>query len=128
MTLAEATILIVDDEPILRMTFCVLLKRAGATVHVAADGLEAIDVLDREHIDVMLTDKQMPNMDGMTLLRTLHARSTVYPSLLFVNGVEHENHDELVTLGVIEAVTKPLHPRDLLAIFERVLKPLTKAS
>jgi two-component system chemotaxis response regulator CheY len=128
MTLAEASILIVDDEPILRMTFSVLLKKAGATVHVAADGLEAIEVLSREHIDAVLTDKQMPNMDGMTLLRTLHARGTVYPSLFFVNGVEHENHDELVKLGVIEAITKPLHPRDLLAMFERILKPLTKAT
>jgi two-component system, chemotaxis family, chemotaxis protein CheY len=128
MTLAEASILIVDDEPILRMTFSVLLKRGGATVHVAADGLEAIDILDREHIDMMLTDKQMPNMDGMTLLRTLYARGTVYPSLLFVNGVEQESHDEMAKLGVLEAVTKPLHPRDLLATFERALKTLSKAS
>jgi two-component system chemotaxis response regulator CheY len=124
MTLAEASILVVDDEPVLRLTFSLLLKKAGATVHVAADGLEAIEVLDREHIDAMLTDKQMPNMDGLTLLRTLHARGTVYPSLLFVNGIDPESHDEMNKLGVLQAVTKPLHPRDLLTIFERVLKPL----
>ncbi len=127
MTFPEASILIVDDEPVLRLTFSLLLKKTGATVHVAADGLEAIEVLDREHIDAILTDKQMPNMDGLTLLRTLHARGTIYPSLLFVNGVDPESHNEMIKLGVIETVTKPLHPRDLIAVFERVLKPITRA-
>jgi two-component system chemotaxis response regulator CheY len=126
MTITEASILIVDDEPVLRLTFAILLRKAGATVHVASDGLQALEILGHERIDLMLTDKQMPNMDGMTLLQTLHDRGTVYPSLLFVNGVEPVNHADLEELGVIEVVNKPLHPRDLLNIFERVLLPLER--
>jgi two-component system chemotaxis response regulator CheY len=126
MTIAEATVLIVDDEPILQMTFAILLKRAGATVHVAADGVEALEVLAREQIDAILTDKQMPNMDGVTFLRALRDRGTLYPCMLFVNGVEPESPAEMATLGVVEIVNKPLHPVELIAAFERVLLPLQR--
>ncbi|MEK6397497.1 MAG: response regulator, partial [Terriglobus sp.] len=60
MTLAESTVLVVDDEPVLRLTFSVLLQRAGARVVEAADGLEALHVLETQRVDVVLTDKQMP--------------------------------------------------------------------
>jgi CheY-like chemotaxis protein len=124
MTLAEATLLIVDDEPILRLTFSVLLKKTGATVFTAEHGEEAMAILAREPIDAMLTDKQMPVMDGVTLLQTLHQRNMVVPSVLFVNGVTREDPDELARLGVVNIVTKPLYPHDLIRIFENLLKPL----
>jgi CheY-like chemotaxis protein len=124
MTLSQSSLLIVDDEPILRMTFQVLLKKTGATVHTAADGLEAIKVLEREHIDAMLSDKQMPNMDGLTLLRTLYTRNMTLPTIFFVSGVDPESYDEMVRLGVVKTVTKPLHPRDLVSTFEEVLATL----
>jgi CheY-like chemotaxis protein len=124
MTFAEATLLIVDDEPILRLTFSVLLKKTGAKVFTAEHGEEAIEILAREPIDAMLTDKQMPVMDGMTLLQTLHQRNMVVPSVLFVNGVTPEDPHELAWLGVASTVTKPLHPNDLIQVFEKILKPL----
>jgi len=124
MTLAETSILIVDDEPVLRLTFSVLLEKAGATVHTAGDGLEAIEVLAKEHIDIMLTDKQMPRMDGLTLLRTLYKSGTTVPSVFFVNGIDAESQAEMQQLGVLETVTKPLHPRDLISLFERLVTML----
>jgi two-component system chemotaxis response regulator CheY len=128
MTFAEATLLIVDDEPILRLTFSVLLKKTGAKVFTAEHGEEAMEILSREPIDAMLTDKQMPVMDGITLLQTLYQRNMVVPSVLFVNGVTHEDPDELARLGVINIVTKPLYPNDLIRIFEKLLKPLVPRS
>jgi two-component system chemotaxis response regulator CheY len=124
MTLAEATLLVVDDEPILRLTFSVLLKKTGATVFTAEHGEEAVEILARERIDAMLTDRQMPVMDGITLLRTLHQRDMSVPSVLFVNGVTQEDHEEMTRLGVVDTVTKPLHPHDLIRVFERLLLPL----
>ncbi len=124
MKLADANILIVDDEPVLRLTFSVLLKQHGATVHVAGNGAEALQVLARETVDVMLTDKQMPVMDGKALLRTMHAKGIRIPSILFVNGVEPEDLEELSLLSVVETVTKPLHPEALTALMERVLATL----
>ena len=124
MTLSEATILVVEDEPVLRITFAVVLKQLGATVHTAANGLEALEVLAREHIDAMLTDKQMPQMDGRTLLETLHARGASVPSILFVNGVDSESQHDMTRLGVVETVTKPLHPTQLKTVLEQVLLAL----
>ena len=124
MTLGEATLLIVDDEPVLRMTFAIVLKRLGATVHTAANGLEALDVLAREPIDLMLTDKQMPEMDGRTLLETLYKRGTSVPSILFVNGIDSEDPQEMELWGVVDTVTKPLHPERLKAVLEQALLAL----
>ena len=121
MTLAGAAVLVVDDEPILSMTFGVLLQREGATVHVAADGRVALEVLGRESIDVMLCDQQMPVMDGMTLLRTMHARAILLPIVLFVSDVQGGRVDELEHLGVLATLTKPVRPELLIHTLNEVL-------
>ena len=128
VTLEQATIRVVDDEPILRLTFALVLKQRGATVYSAADGAEAIALLTTHRVDVMLTDKQMPGMDGNTLLRTLHERGMAVPSILFVNPAGAEDFLQMQRWGVVETVTKPLHPNDLLAVFQRVLQPLEAAA
>jgi CheY-like chemotaxis protein len=121
MTLSESTILVVDDEPILRLTFSLVLERTGATVHVAEHGLDALDVLERERIDVILSDKQMPQMDGLTLIKTLRERGNTAPVIFFVNGVASENPAEMERLGVTAMVTKPLHPADLVKVLTSVV-------
>ncbi len=124
MTLAEANILVVDDEPVLLLTFAIVLRQKGATVHSTANGAEAIALLEQVRIDVILTDRQMPVMDGLTLLRTLHARGSKIPSILFVSGMETESAAEMAKLGVIETVTKPLHPDTLTRVLTKALAPL----
>ena len=124
MTLAESTVLVVDDEPVLRLTFSVLLQRTGARVIVASDGLEALRVLETQPADVVLTDKQMPHMDGLTLLHELRARGMTMPAVLFVNGVLPEDQHDMDRLGVVRTVTKPLQPRDLVHVLQDVLAPL----
>lgn len=124
MTLAEASVLIVDDEPVLRMTFAIVLRQLGVMVHTAAHGVEALTLLEMEHVDLMLTDKQMPVMDGPTLLNALQARGRTLPSILFVNGVAPEAAADLRRWNVVETVTKPLHPERLIAILKRLLEPL----
>ena len=124
MTLNEASILIVDDEPVLRMTFAIVLRQQGATVHMAAHGAEALELLATERIDLMLTDKQMPVMDGISLLNTLQQRNAIIPSILFVNGVEGETAEDLRRWGVVETLTKPVHPEGLVATLRKVLEPV----
>ena len=126
MTLGQAAILVVDDEPILRLTFALVLEQRGATVYSAADGAEAIALLNTHRVDVMLTDRQMPGMDGSTLLRTLHERGMSVPSILFVNRASAEDFEQMERWGVVETVTKPLHPERLLLVLDRVLEPLAQ--
>ena len=124
MTLAESSILVVDDEPVLRLTFSIVLKQTGATVHVAEHGLDALHVLEREHVDVILSDKQMPEMDGLTMIQTLRQCGNTVPVVFFVNGVSSESPAEMERLGVAQTVTKPLHPAELVKIMTRVVAPL----
>ena len=124
MTLAESTILVVDDEPVLRLTFSIVLKQTGATVLVAEDGADALRVLEDRHIDAVLSDKQMPNMDGLTLLERLRERGVTAPAIFFVNGVLPEDQANMDRLGVARTVTKPLHPAELTRILQKVLEPL----
>ncbi|SEC51353.1 two-component system, chemotaxis family, response regulator CheY/two-component system, NarL family, capsular synthesis sensor histidine kinase RcsC [Terriglobus roseus] len=121
MTLSDSTILVVDDEPVLRLTFSLVLQQTGATVHVAEHGLDALLVLERERIDVILSDKQMPHMDGLTLIQTLRERGITAPVVFFVNGVASENPAEMERLGVTEMITKPLHPAELVKVLTRVV-------
>jgi len=124
MTLAESSILVADDEPVLRLTFSVLLQRMGARVFTAEDGVEALRIAAENHVDMILTDKQMPNMDGLALLQQLRERDVTAPAILFVNGVVPEDSKLLERLGVKRSVTKPIHPQELLRILDEVLAPI----
>ena len=59
--------LVIDDQQTIRELIATYLKREGYEVFLASDGIEALDILDREHIDLMISDIMMPNMDGYTL-------------------------------------------------------------
>lgn len=124
MTLAESTVLVADDEPVLRLTFSMLLQQTGADVIVASDGVEALRMLETQPVDVVLTDKQMPHMDGLALLKELRTRGFSMPAVLFVSGVLPEDQREMDRLGVVRTITKPLQPSDLVRVLEEVLAPL----
>lgn len=124
MTLAESTVLVVDDEPVLRLTFSVLLQRMGARVLTAEDGAEALQIMAANHVDVILTDKKMPNVDGLALLDQLRERGVMTPAILFVNGVLPEDATEMERLGVTRMISKPIHPQELVRILEAVLVDL----
>lgn len=125
---AGSTLLVVDDEPLLSLTFAILLRRAGACVFTAENGREALQIAERECIHTMLCDRQMPVMDGLTLLRTMHDRGISVPSLLFVTGLEHENADELDRMQVKRLLSKPIQPVLLLEAVADVLSRCNPAS
>lgn len=110
MMLDGATILVADDEPLLTLTFAILLRHAGASVLTAEDGLEALTLAARHPVSALICDKQMPRMNGMTLLRTLRARSASVPTLLFVSGIDQEDDATLRELGVRLKMSKPTSP------------------
>ncbi len=124
-SLQGCRLLIVDDEPVLSLTFAVVLRRAGATVFTAANGREALDLLSRETADAMLCDQRMPVMDGQTLLRTLHAAGRSIPTVLFVNGVDDEDTAALEALNVRHMISKPIPPQVLLDTFTSLVADLS---
>ncbi|MBU2478295.1 MAG: response regulator, partial [Gammaproteobacteria bacterium] len=65
----QATVLIVEDDPSLREALCDTLKLAGYAVKAAMDGPAALEVLEREAISMVVSDVQMPKLDGHSLLK-----------------------------------------------------------
>jgi CheY-like chemotaxis protein len=108
MTLNEATILIVDDEPILQEVCALWLKRAGyQQVLAASNGLEALVILEKRKVDVLITDVHMPKMDGMILIRTIRERGFSISGIISMSAYTDIDLAELSSLGVNKFLEKP---------------------
>ena len=123
MTLAEATILIVDDEPELLEIFAIWLRRCRCTVLTAANGAEALKILEDHQVDALISDIRMPIMDGLTLVRRIYEKKLQVPSIIFVSGFGDVDAREVHALGVELMLTKPLIRQQLLDALECSLLP-----
>ncbi|MBJ7484982.1 response regulator [Brevundimonas sp.] len=109
----EARILFVDDDPILREFAQVNLASATAEVDVAADGIEALEMLSRRRYDLLLVDLEMPRMDGFELLARLRADpATAHLPIIVETGREDVDAiDRAFRAGATAFVTKPMNWR-----------------
>lgn len=111
-------ILIADDEPEICNALARILKRRGFSILIAADGREALDIIQSSHVDVLLADLNMPRMDGMELLK---ATKTFDPGIAVIMITGHgtvEDAVEAIKAGAYDFISKP--PRK--AIIERVIE------
>ncbi len=115
MTSDEATILIVDDEPILREVCALWLKQCGFhQVLTASNGLEALVIVEERSIDVLITDVHMPKMDGMVLIRMIRERGFSISGIVCMSAYTDVNLAELSNLGVKKFLEKPFTSEILL--------------
>ncbi len=125
MKLNEATILIVDDELMLRDIFARWLRSQGAAlVLTACDGQEALDLLDdpaTPPVHLLITDIRMPRMDGVSLVRALGERGRRLDSIIFVSGFGEIDRREMYSLGANCFLSKPFQLEELQQAVERAL-------
>jgi DNA-binding response OmpR family regulator len=107
-------VLIVDDEPAIRNLERVILTSAGYDVLTAANGAEALALLEENHPAILVLDMQMPVMDGRSLFHTLMLRGE-RPAVLVVANEAGRAQRELGAEGSLE---KPFAPEDLIARVE----------
>ena len=117
----SARVLVVDDEESFVDALSVGLRGEGFTVHVARDGIEALQVFDDVRPDLVLLDVMLPRMSGLDVCRELRSRSTV--PILMVTARDDEL-DAVVglELGADDYVTKPYSLRELVARMRAALR------
>ena len=115
------TVLIVDDEPIVREVVVSYLRRDGYWTLEAAEGEEACKLAESEQPDLIVLDLMLPGLDGLSVCRRLRSFSQVPVIMLTARG---EEADRIVGLevGADDYVTKPFSPRELAARVRTVLR------
>lgn len=119
-------VLIVDDSAVMRSVVKQVLHRSGfalGEVHEAGHGREALEQLDRQWIDVVLTDINMPEMDGYELVKAMKAGESTrrIPVIIVSTEVRDTKIEEMLRLGAAGYITKPFRPEDIRDVFSSVL-------
>jgi two-component system, chemotaxis family, chemotaxis protein CheY len=116
-------ILAVDDSPSMRQMLGLTLRAAGYEVVEATDGDEALDYARQHSVDLVLTDVNMPRMDGITLVAHLRTLPTYHltPLLLLTTESSPERKLKGKQAGATGWMVKPFKPEQLLATLERLL-------
>lgn len=114
------TILVVDDEKRIRDVIKTYAINAGYNVLEAADGYEAIEIVNEKKIDLMILDIMMPKLDGFSTLKIIKKDKTIPVIML---SARHEEYDKLYgfELGVDDYVTKPFSLKELMARIKVIL-------
>jgi len=118
-----AKILAVDDSASMRQMVSFTLKGAGHDVVEASDGVEALSLAQRGAVDLVISDVNMPNMDGITLcgeLRKLPAFKFV-PILMLTTESTGDKKVQGKNAGATGWIVKPFNPEQLLATIKKVL-------
>jgi two-component system chemotaxis response regulator CheY len=117
-------ILAVDDSPSMREMVALALKSAGFKVTSAVDGEEALTTARAQAFDLVLSDVNMPRMDGISFIRALRAE-TAYkhtPILMLTTEASPERKREGKAAGATGWIVKPFDPEQLVATMQRVLR------
>lgn len=117
-------ILTVDDSAAMRQMVHVTLASAGYDVYQAKDGREALDIANANTFDLVITDVNMPEMDGLTLVRHLRGMATYRHTPLLVLTTESSTERKMQgrEAGATGWIVKPFNPEKLLATVAKVLK------
>ena len=116
-------ILVIDDDKNTRLYFEAVLKNNGYTVSVAKNGEEALDVMDKEHIDLVVLDIMMPKMDGYEFTKTLRECGNNLPILMVSAKQLPVDKNKGFAVGTDDYMTKPVNQDEFLyrikALFRR---------
>jgi len=115
------TLLIVDDEPDARFTVLQMLRPLNCRILEARDGLEALDVLKRHAVDLVVSDIRMPRMDGIRLLRAIREADPETRVLLITAYGEIQDAVEAMKQGAFDYICKPITRKELILKVEKAL-------
>jgi len=117
------TILTVDDTASMRQMISFTLGSAGYEVIQAADGEEALKLAQSRKVDLVIADVNMPNMDGITLVKSLRALESYKftPILMLTTESQAGKRDQGKSAGATGWIVKPFNPEQLVNVVKKVL-------
>ena len=118
-------ILVVDDEQSLREVLSIMLKRAGYAVTSVADGEDAIEQIQKEIFDLVITDLRMPKVDGMEVLKAVKSTSPETVVLLITAFATADSAVEAMKQGAYDFLTKPTKLAMIAGVLSRVAEKKT---
>ncbi|MFH1064411.1 MAG: response regulator [Candidatus Woesearchaeota archaeon] len=113
-------ILVAEDRDELRELLRITCELAGHDVYDAEDGVTALDIYQQCPLDLIITDFEMPHMDGMQLLENIRARGNGVPVVL-VSGNRLDRH-EIISKGFVDYLQKPYSPWQIMDCIARYVK------
>ena len=115
----KPTALVVDDEANLRKVLSAMLRRDGFDVLTASDGAEALELLSKQSVDVVLSDIRMPNLDGMSLLKRTMVEYPDIPVVILTAHGSVDNAVEAIKIGAFDYLTKPFDKDELQLVLRK---------
>jgi CheY-like chemotaxis protein len=124
VTTATATILLVEDDSLLRHAFRLLLEDAGYRIHEAGTAAEAIEKGRQSSPDLILLDLGLPDAPGLDVARTLrlHEPTQDTPIIALTGRVGAEERRECIDAGCTSYLTKPIEPKELIRRLSEYLR------
>ena len=121
-------ILVVDDDKNIRRLYQAVLEDAGYRVHAAGDGEEALAVMDREYVDLVVLDVMMPKMDGYEFTKVLRENNDDLPILMVSAKQLPQDKKKGFLAGTDDYMTKPIDEEEMLLRIRALLRRARIAS
>ncbi|MBK1883481.1 response regulator [Luteolibacter pohnpeiensis] len=124
-------ILVVDDEPTLRLGFAYALTNAYTKVETASCGRIALDKIAEAHFDLIILDLRMPDIDGIGVIESLRRAGNQIPIVLCSAALTPGAALKAIRNSVVDFLLKPVHPADLREVVQFILnspeEPIARA-
>jgi len=121
MAKLKKIVLVVEDDPAARSLLREILAADGYAVLEAEDGEFALELIETKPVDLMITDRAMPRMDGLELLAKLKQKEKIIPSLVISAYGEEALWGQAIGLGAVDYLLKPFKAEDVLKIVRKAL-------
>ncbi len=115
-------ILVVEDDQSLSKLFCTVLAKYGYSYYVANDGLEAWDIIEKQYIDLVISDIMMPNMDGYELVKSLRDNGYNMPVLMITAKDTFEDMKNGFRVGTDDYMIKPVNVNEMILRVNALLR------
>lgn len=115
-------ILVVEDDNNIRKLMQTVLRQNGYSTFCASDGKEALEIFDKEHIDLMICDIMMPNMDGYELTESLRSANYTLPVLMVTAKESFSDKKKGFLVGIDDYMVKPIDVNEMVLRVQALLR------